>query len=95
MAELNLSRTSTTDFGANMNYVGGASDYFTGSKALDYNEGEDVYVDFPQAVEYFGYYKRYGQLKKAIDTLWIYVIGKGFETDTGTKVELEFFKGIG
>jgi len=95
MAELNLSSTTTTNFGSSMTYNGGASNYLTNSHSLDYNEGENVYIDFPDATKYYGYYKRYGQLKKAIDTLWIYIVGKGFETDVGTKVELEFFKGMG
>lgn len=95
MAELNVSRTTTTDFGSSMSYTGGASNYSINSSPLDYSEGDDVFVDFPEAAEQFGYYKRYGQLKKAIDTLWTYVVGKGFESDAATKVKLDYLKGQG
>jgi hypothetical protein len=73
----------------------GITDYEVTAQALDYNEGDDVYVDFPNAAKYYGYYKKYGQLKKAIDTLWIYVVGKGYTTDVGAQVTLDHLIGIG
>jgi hypothetical protein len=87
MAELDISKTTTTDLNI--------QPYSTGSQGLEYSEGKDVYVDFPNTAKYLGYYKRYGQLKKAIDTLWIYVVGKGMDTDTTTKVKLDYIKGVG
>jgi hypothetical protein len=87
MAELNISQTSHTDLGI--------TDYSVDPQALDYSEGDEVTVDFPNAAKYFGYYKKYGQLKKAIDTLWIYVAGKGYETDIETKVILDHLTGFG
>ena len=70
-------------------------DYSISSQALEHADGEDVYVDFPNAAKYFGYYKKYGQLKKAIDTLNIYVVGKGFICDARTKVLLDYVSGWG
>jgi len=74
MSELNISKTSVTDLNI--------QPYTTTAQALDYSSGDEVNVDFPKAAKYFGYYKKYGQLKKAIDTLWIYVCGKGYTAET-------------
>jgi hypothetical protein len=63
MGELNIAKTAVTDFGEKMTYVGGATNYTTDAIALDYSYGKEVFVDFPKAAEYFGYYKKYGQLK--------------------------------
>lgn len=95
MAELDVAKSIPTTFGANMNYTGGASNYNFSGDSLDYSEGDEVFVDFPETPNYFGYYKKYGQLKKAIDTLWIYVVGKGFDADTATRVKLDYIKGVG
>lgn len=95
MAELDVSKSGKTDFGSRMNYTGGASNYSTGSHALEYSEGEDVFVDFPNTAKYLGYYKKYGQLKKAIDTLWIYVVGKGYTAGTYEQIVLDYFRGNG
>jgi hypothetical protein len=54
-----------------------------------------VIVTYPNASKYFGYYKKYGQLKKAVDTLSIYVVGKGYNTDTNTQVILDHVNGWG
>ena len=71
------------------------SDYAVDSQPLDYTEGDEVTIDFPNAAKYFGYYKKYGQLKKAIDTLSIYVVGKGFSTDINASVILDHISGWG
>jgi hypothetical protein len=73
----------------------GVVDYSIDPQVLEYAENDEVFIDFPNASKYYGYYKQYGQLKKAIDTLAIYVCGKGFKTDTNAKVTMEFWKGWG
>jgi len=88
MAELDVSKSTSTDLNI--------QPYSTGSQGLEYSEGKDVYVDFPNTAKYLGYYKKYGQLKKAIDTLWIYVVGKGYTAETDTQDQtLRDLTGIG
>lgn len=88
MAELNITKSTVL--------TRGIEDYSTSSQALDFSMGKDeVAIDFPKAAQYFGYYKKYGQLKKAIDTLWIYVVGKGYTTDPLTEANLDNFDGWG
>lgn len=77
MAELNIEQTAVTDLNI--------ASYEVDPQALDHSTGDEVIVDFPKAAKYFGYYKKYGQLKKAIDTLWIYVCGKGYTAATPTQ----------
>lgn len=87
MAELNINKTAVTDLNI--------KDYSVGSQHLEYNEGKEVFIDFPKASDFIGYYKQYGQLKKAIDTLAIYTVGKGYEADAGTQIILDYWKGMG
>lgn len=87
MSELNISKTTVLDRNI--------SDYTVTSQPLDFSEGDEVTIDFPNAAKYYGYYKKYGQLKKAIDTLWIYVVGKGYTTDPLTQVTLDHISGQG
>lgn len=89
MGELNLQNATVLERGI--------TDYSTSSQALDYTENiDEVFVDFPNAAKYFGYYKKYGQLKKAIDTLCIYIVGKGFSADTPKQMEtLDNLRGFG
>lgn len=89
MAELDIARTAVLERGM--------EDYSVGSQSLDYNnpENQEVFVDFTNASKYFGYYKKYGQLKKAIDTLSLYVVGKGFTCDAFFMPTLRFISGWG
>jgi hypothetical protein len=87
MADLNITKTTTLDRGI--------TNYSVTPQALEYAENGEVFVDFPNAAKYFGYYKKYGQLKKAIDTLCLYVVGKGYDTDNWTQDILEFWTGQG
>ena len=49
-----------------------------------------------KATQYFGYYKTIPELKKAIDTLATWTVGKGYETeDARTQVILEHITGWG
>jgi hypothetical protein len=88
MATLDLNTASVTD----LNIQPLAS---PNAQALEYSEGDEVFIDYPKAAQYIGYYKQYGQLKKAIDTLSLYVCGKGFTTDDATMIRLSHMKGMG
>ena len=94
MSELNLTKSATAEIHQGSNSFS-AYDYQVKAQALEYNESDEAVVPFPNAAKYFGYYKKYGQLKKAIDTLMIYVVGKGFSTDAGTGVILDHINGWG
>lgn len=88
MAELNIAKTAVTDLNV--------TSYETEAQALEHSFGDEVNVDFPNAAKYYGYYKKYGQLKKAIDTLWIYVCGKGYTAETPRQEEtLKILSGSG
>jgi len=87
MSELNISKTDVL--------VRDIVDYSTPAQSLEHQDGDEVYVDFPNVTKYYGYYKKYGQLKKAIDTLNIYVVGRGFNCDARVKVILDNLSGWG
>jgi hypothetical protein len=87
MSDLNIAKTTVTDLNIQA--------YSTSSQSLEHSEGDEIFIDFPNSDKYYGYYKKYGQLKKAVDTLSIYVVGKGFSTNSRTKVILEHIKGWG
>jgi len=55
---------------------------------------ETTYIN-PHYSRQLGYYKKIPELKKAIDTLAIWVLGKGYTTDNRTKIILENIKGWG
>lgn len=59
----------------------------TGQKETEYQ-----ITKWPQ---WFGYYKKIPELKKAIDAYATWVLGKGYETNPETKVLLEHIKGWG
>jgi hypothetical protein len=86
MAELNINKAERTDLDI--------QPYSTSSQGLEYADGE-VYVDFPNTAKYLGYYKKYGQLKAALNTLWIYVVGKGFSTSPTARPPLNRIYGVG
>lgn len=87
MTDLNISKTTVLERNI--------SDYSISSQPLEFNAADEVKVDFPKAAKYFGYYKKYGQLKKAIDTLWIYVVGKGYTTNADNATTLKYLRGTG
>lgn len=87
MAENSLNITSTTELNT--------KNYAVSGQSLDYAEGDEVIVTFPNALKYRGYYKKYGQLKAAINTLCLYVTGKGFTCNTRDKVLLDHIQGNG
>jgi len=93
MTELDVTKASATNIYSGSDW--NIEEYETEAQSLEHGEADEVVVTFPKAAEYFGYYKKYGQLKKAIDTLWLYVVGKGYEVDPETKVILEHITGFG
>lgn len=91
MAELNANNSTTTDLSGNV------QDYSVAGQTPDEassNQGETTY-DFPNSSEYLGYYKEIPELKKAIDSLATWTVGKGFSSDSRTKEHLQVMKGYG
>lgn len=90
MAEYNLSAASTT------NLRTAVQDYSVDQQSLDGNyEQQETYYDYPQSPLRLGYYKTIPELKKAIDALATWTVGKGFETDNLTQSTLTFIRGWG
>jgi len=94
MAELDVTKSTIAERHTGSNAFKMA-DYSVSSQSLEHTEGDKVVVSFPDAEKYIGYYKKYGQLKKAIDTLSLYVVGKGYSTDPKSQVDLDHLKGWG
>jgi len=94
MAELDLSKSAVLERSATptTQFQG---DYSVSAQALEYAENDETFIDFPNASKYFGFYKKYGQLKKAIDTLSLYVVGKGYSTDIFSQIIMDYWKGWG
>ena len=91
MSQLDIAKTTTTDL------TGTVTDYSVTSQNLD-SPGDmqtETWYDFPNSGEYLGYYKTIPELKKAIDALAIWTVGKGVQTDTQTKILLENLTGWG
>lgn len=91
MAELDISKSTITDM------TGAVKDYSVSQGQLDpaHNQQKETFYDYPDSSEYLGYYKTIPELKKSIDALAIWTVGKGFETDVETKVKLDRFGGWG
>jgi len=91
MANLNLSRATTTDF---TNQV---PDFIVESMALDVaNDSGETYVYFDKAIEDFGYYLNHPQVSSPINSLATWSVGRGWEPeDGGIKVELDHVSGMG
>lgn len=56
---------------------------------------DEFYVDYPNFTTYYGYYRKIPELKKAIDALALWVMGKGYECDGGTMTKLQRISGCG
>lgn len=91
MAELEINQSSTT------NMANTVDDYSVASDTPD-QEGEgqnETWYDYPESDEYLGYYKKIPELKKAIDALATWTVGKGFETNDTYRVIVDKFTGWG
>ncbi len=91
MVNLDIGSTSRTDLTA------AVTDYTVSAQHID-SPGDmqgETWWDFPNSSEYLGYYKTIPELKKAIDALAIWTVGKGVETDSATTAILESVTGWG
>lgn len=70
-------------------------DFKVGGKVLDNAQTKEFTWENPNFTTYLGYYKQIPELKKAIDALAMWTAGKGYKTDTNTKVKLERINGWG
>jgi len=77
------------------NLLNEVSDINIGAQVLDSAESDEYFYDNPNFSEYLGYYKEIPELKKAIDALAIWTVGKGYETDALTQAILESLTGHG
>ena len=91
MVNLDIGKTSRTDLTA------AVTDYTVSAQHID-SPGDmqgETWYDFPNSSEYLGYYKSIPELKKAIDSLAIWTVGKGVETPPFSKVILDRLTGWG
>ena len=88
MAEYDMSRSTTNS--------ASKTDWEVEAQPLEYAEGtKENFVDFPNATLYQGYYKSIPEFQSALDSLGIYVVGKGYEVSVVDKPILEGIKGRG
>lgn len=88
MSELNVTKTTVLDREID--------DYSVDQQQLDSpNSLGEVYWDFPEATTNIGYYKSIPELKKAVDALAMWTIGKGYNTNGDFKAELRQISGWG
>lgn len=71
------------------------TDYSVQLQNLESAESDEYYYYNPNWSKYLGYYKKIPELKKAIDGLATWVVGKGYTCDAGTKVFFENLTGHG
>ncbi len=88
VADLNPNASTTVD-------LTGVSDYSVDFMFPDSASGKDFRWINSKAGEYLGYYKSIPELKKAIDALAAWTIGKGWTADSETTILLDHVKGWG
>jgi len=92
MAELDISKTTTTDLTTSgADYLYSVDAAFLDSPT---DQPETTYT-FSKAGEYLGYYKTIPELKKAVDALAIWTAGKGYITDSNNMAILNYVDGWG
>jgi hypothetical protein len=90
MAQTDVGQTTTT------NMDNQVQNFTVDSQALDEPfDHDDNYWDNPHWNEYLGYYKEIPELKKAIDALADWTVGKGVNADMEQEVILEHISGWG
>src|SRR3990167_4362638 len=90
MADTNISKAAISDMS---NIV---KDYSVGAKTTDAATGqEETEWINAKAPQYLGYYKTIPELKKAVDALATYSLGKGWTTDDYTNIILGHMTGWG
>ena len=90
MAETDIAQTVVSDMTNQVDNFSVGARQTEGTS--DQNETEWMNAKFPQ---WFGYYKKIPELKKAIDALAIWTVGKGFTTDNATQVLVDNIIGWG
>jgi hypothetical protein len=87
---LKIGSASTSDMTHNV------TDYSVDTKNTDGATGQDETTwQNPKWSQYYGYYTTIPELKKAIDALATWTLGKGYTSDSLTQVQLESIKGWG
>lgn len=91
MAETDVSKSTTTDMSNKVD------DFSVSHQQPDRPSisQEETWYDFPDADRQFGYYKSIPELKKAIDGLAMWTVGKGWTTNNRNTVVLENMQGWG
>lgn len=89
MSQYEINNTTTTNMSSNV------PDYSVSSKSIDEAQNGKFRWYNSKFNEYLGYYKTIPELKQAIDALARWTGGKGYTTDTRTKVILENITGWG
>lgn len=87
MAELDMASSSTTDLST------AVDDYSVSAKTPDAEN--DGWWAFSNSKEYLGYYKSIPELKKSIDSLAIWTVGKGYLSSSLDAPVLEHVMGYG
>ena len=90
MANFDVGQAVTTDMAA------GVGDYEVDSQRIDeQGRQEETYWDNTNWSEYLGYYKTIPELKKAVDALAMWTVGKGYKADSMTEAMLSRINGWG
>ena len=88
--QTDIRQTTRTDLS------GGVPDYSVDTRATEsVGEQDETYWDNSKWTQYFGYYKQIPELKKAIDALATWILGKDYTTDARTTAILENITGWG
>ena len=73
---------------------GTIKDFSVSSKSTEgVGDQDETFYDNPNFTKYFGYYKTIPELKKAMDALAIWVLGKGWDADPEITAVLENITG--
>lgn len=89
MAKLDIEQGSLT------NLKNAVKTYSVDLGRVDEGEPNNYYWDYPYSSTYLGYYKYIPHFKRALDTLAVWTVGKGYETDIPTQVRLDDINGWG
>ena len=89
MTEFDLGAAQTTDLNNQVD------DYSVSSQTPDEESTTETWYDFPDSNEYLGYYKKIPELKKAIDALATWTVGKGWKASTSERLLLDNWVGLG
>lgn len=89
MSDYDKSNTSTTSLRT------AVDDYSVDSQSLDVSQTKETVWSFPNATEYLGYYKSIPELKKAIDALVSWTVGKGFTCTNKQLSQTQMIRGWG